>query len=209
MKTIFLFIAVFISLCAKGQQTVKYTVHTNPAALQQRMPAGGSEDAELRELLQLMMDERKPEDFSYSLRDTVLIMKRSSAPNTTYEYIPNTLRYRVRSSDKGRSVTEWFDLDHKKNPDWKVSYDVLPFPDSVRTIKGYRCHKIRISETKTVKGETDLRILELWVTDQINLPAYVVAGLYEKVVSECPLEVRVWSGNLSEPHTIMKITEIK
>src|SRR5687767_2665801 len=107
MKAIFLFIAVFISLCAQGQRTVKYTVHTNPAALQQRMPAGGgNEHAELRELLQLMMDELKPEDFSYSLRDTVLVMKRSSAPNTTYEYIPNTLWYRVRSVDKGRTVTE-------------------------------------------------------------------------------------------------------
>ena len=183
MKAIFLFLSGFIGLLAQGQRTIKYTAHTNPAALQQRMPGGaGNEDAELRELLQLMMDESKPEDISYTLHDTVVIMKRSSAPNTTYEYRPGSLRYSVRSFVKGRPVTERFDLDYKKHPGWKVAYEVLRFPDSVSTIMGYRCHKIRIRETKTVEGSTDLRRLELWVTDKINLPAYLVKREQESLI---------------------------
>lgn len=87
-------------------------------------------------------------------------------------------------------------MNFRVNPDWHVEYIVEKNPKDKKIIAGFDCIKFNIKEIKTIKGKSiKRRNFELYATNKIKLPAHAVCLWYDKVIKECPLEIKVNTQN--------------
>ena len=202
---------VFCVISVWAQQKVIYRMLPDTGAFHKMIGLDTpGQEKELQLLRNLLPSRIEAEQFVYTLHDSVILLERSPFPGTRYIYAARGLEYLVQETGpNGKISVSKMDMDYKKFPGWQVRYDVKKFPGETRSILGYNCYKVLLDEYKTIEGKTDVRKIELWVTGRIALPAFIVAALYEQVVTECPLEMRVWSEPASKPHTTVVVESIQ
>lgn len=72
---------------------------------------------------------------------------------------------------------------------WHVSYSHTIDVSDRKIILGFDCFKAIVKQTRVFHNETDVKIFELYVTDEILLPAHAVAMWWNFVIPYCPIEI--------------------
>ena len=71
-------------------------------------------------------------------------------------------------------------------------YKSVIHKDSIKYIRGYKCYKIVIEESKKKPKETLKTTYEIYVTDDINFPLNPIIALPIKVTKDCPVSIKSW-----------------
>ena len=163
-----------------------------------------------------LMQQLKPMEMTYTLTDSGIIMQQKGDPalsKTIYTYRPDSLDYKITEVDAHgvAKSTTLINKDYRKGPTWEVVYVVERKPDDRKQILGYDCYKIILTEKRVVLSSQEIisRKMEMYVTDKIKLPGYIIAGLYDNVIKECPLELVEIDVEALKPKTVLKATAVK
>jgi hypothetical protein len=120
----------------------------------------------------------------------ILIDKQSRIMN--HYYIHNT---------KGPQKTE-FPLDRTTFRDLKVTYERKEDKNDTKTILGYRCHKVIVTETITDQEfGTEIQEYVMYATDQINLPFHLLNTTLKPIEDLCPLQLTIHRKDKGETYT--------
>lgn len=95
--------------------------------------------------------------------------------------------------------------------DWKIAFEIQQFESERKTILGYDCFKMDVKQTRIneKEGWEIVDQYELYVTDQINLPASLVIHLWQPVVAFCALEIKSIRVKNPNSYSIQSVIEIK
>ena len=75
------------------------------------------------------------------------------------------------------------------NDTWQVSYSYEIDKAERKVILGFNCFKSVVKQKRIFHEKTDIKIFELYVTDEILLPAHAVSMWWDSVIPYCPLEI--------------------
>lgn len=82
----------------------------------------------------------------------------------------------------------------------KNDYIIQEFPDSIKSILGYNCFKVRMEriEKDTSEHSSGNTIYEMYVTKKIKLPVHVLINIGYNIPKYFPLEVKMWEAKLEK-----------
>lgn len=94
-------------------------------------------------------------------------------------------------NDQGQMKYSSIDWNSKRinNDTWKVSYSYEIDKTDRKMILGFDCFKSIVKQKRIFHEETDIKIFELYVTDEIILPAHAILMWWDLVIPYCALEI--------------------
>lgn len=94
-------------------------------------------------------------------------------------------------------------MNFRVNPAWHVEYTIDTFPDDRKNILGFDCQKVVLQEYRKVSGGEYRTRYEMYVTPAIHFPPQAVAGLYDLVLNDCALEIKVTHPENENSYTLI------
>lgn len=97
----------------------------------------------------------------------------------------------------------------------EIEYILQEYPDDKKSINGYLCYKVvlRVKENQDIASEFGIdfgdTIHEMYVTQEIDLPANIVMNFAQPFSNFFPLEIRTWEENFKGNEAITIIKEIE
>lgn len=150
------------------------------------------------------------ESLTYTFNDSIIRYERQLNKISEDEFI-------LIEPDSGIMLLYYTDKKGRKRvnklpmhaiSEWQVQYTLDTFLSERRNILGYDCFKMLIKQEIIGTGQyREVNIFELFVTDQLKLPARLTIPLRRPVLQLCALEVK--SYNPKRPEIFLTETAIE
>lgn len=162
------------------------------------------------------IEKENRQSFTYTVNKSSIKYERNQnqLPEEFIRLIPESgiMQHFYKDAKTNEAKINKFNLHHNPDSsDWKIDYKIDEFKSEKKTILGYECYKMNIEETRKNEKENWEIVYkyELFVTDQIKLPARLVIHLWEPVTELCALEIRTINMKKLNSFSIQHAIEIK
>jgi len=110
---------------------------------------------------------------------------------------------------KGPQLTQ-FPFDRSTFRDIVVSYETKIDNNDQKIILGYKCHRVIITETiKDAEYETEIKIYDMYVTNEIDLPFHLLNSTLKPTIDSCPLQLTTYIKDKGNSYSTKKAIEIR
>jgi hypothetical protein len=223
---------IMTNLNIVNSQTVVYqqTLSIDKKALEEESPIDTTEydyteeelleqkqfDEDMDKWIDTMTEKESKEKFYYTIgEDQIRYRRKLRKPGVIFseEWILIDKQNRIMNhyyihNTKGPQKTE-FPLDRTTFRDLEVTYEKSEDKSDVKTILGYECHKVILTETITdLEYGTEIQEYEMYVTDQIKLPFHLLNTTLKPIEELCPLQMTIYRKDKGETYTKMNAIKI-
>ncbi len=168
-------------------------------------------------LISKLTPNEKEEKHFYTIADDQIRYRRNLTKSSSLfneEWISidrnsRTMNHYYISKDKSSKVTK-FPLDRTTFRDIKVTYETKEDKNDKKIILGYECFRVIVTET-IIDAEygTEVKIYDMYVTNQIDLPFHLLNTTLKQTIDSCPLQLSTFRKDKENSFSIMKAVEIR
>lgn len=137
---------------------------------------------------------------TYYYADTTVVLERKLDKESEDEYIlihPQSGRKTIYYTHKGGWVNWVTSKIFNQYTPWEVTFEIDSFLTDRKLILGYDCYKVVVlekrknpSEPESLTNSIHTRVYEMYVTDELSLPADIVCGAWAPKIRFSALEIK-------------------
>lgn len=205
MKTTFLvifsilFIPISEAQINAGHLTYNSVSHIEFPDPATEEPGENEEEIALKKQMQAMfmqkLGEQQGDIKEYYFKENLarLVRPGNDKPNVQRFYEIDKLRFINFRKKEDVITSDTVIMDYRVNPAWQVEYSIETYNDDRKMILGFDCYKVILSEYRKIEDREYRTRYEMYVTPEIAFPPQAIGGLYDAVLKECALEIKVIS----------------